>query len=106
MSQHLTGEESGDTCSSNFSPHLQRKREGAFCQDAFFNTDTKELFLSPLFFFVRCAELLVMKAELELMKGAIEESRLDLDKVRNLLEICSGLENSLYTLAVSRHLHV
>lgn len=59
-----------------------------------------------LFFFVRCAELLVMKAELELMKGAIEESRLDLDKVRNLLEICSGLENSLYTLAVSRHLHV
>lgn len=44
-----------------------------------------------------------MKAELELMKGAIEESRLDLDKVRNLLEICSGLENSVYTLAVSRH---
>lgn len=52
---------------------------------------------------VRCAELLVMKAELELMKGASEESRLDLDKVRNLLEICSGLENSIYTFTTSRH---
>uniref|UniRef100_A0A3B4TT27 separase n=1 Tax=Seriola dumerili TaxID=41447 RepID=A0A3B4TT27_SERDU len=38
----------------------------------------------------QCAELLVMKAELELMQGEREESRLDLDKVRNLLELCTG----------------
>lgn len=38
----------------------------------------------------RCAELLVMKAELELMQGEREESRVDLDKVRNLLELCTG----------------
>lgn len=44
------------------------------------------------FFFFRCAELLVMKAELELMHGEREESRMDLDKVRNLLETCTGLE--------------
>ncbi|KAK9529134.1 hypothetical protein VZT92_013248 [Zoarces viviparus] len=37
----------------------------------------------------QCAELLVMKAELELMQGEREESRLDLDKVRNLLELCT-----------------
>ncbi|XP_051932994.1 separin isoform X2 [Hippocampus zosterae] len=35
----------------------------------------------------QCAELLVMKAELELMQGEIEESGFDLDKVRNLLEM-------------------
>lgn len=38
----------------------------------------------------RCAELLVVKAELELMKGETEECGLDLDKVRNLLELCTG----------------
>lgn len=38
----------------------------------------------------RCAELLVMKAELELMQGEREESALDLEKVRTLLEICTG----------------
>ncbi|KAL6111552.1 espl1 [Pungitius sinensis] len=37
----------------------------------------------------QCAELLVMKAELELLQGEREESRLDLDKVRNLLELCA-----------------
>ncbi|XP_047440147.1 separin [Mugil cephalus] len=37
----------------------------------------------------QCAELLVMKAELELMQGEREESRTDLDKVRNLLELCT-----------------
>lgn len=31
-----------------------------------------------------------MKAELELMQGEREESRTDLDKVRNLLELCTG----------------
>uniref|UniRef100_A0A3P8TET8 separase n=1 Tax=Amphiprion percula TaxID=161767 RepID=A0A3P8TET8_AMPPE len=36
-----------------------------------------------------CAELLVMKAELELMQGEREESKTDLDKVRNLLELCT-----------------
>lgn len=41
----------------------------------------------------RCAELLVMKAELELMQGEKEESAIDLEKVRNLLEICTGLLN-------------
>lgn len=35
-----------------------------------------------------------MKAELELMQGEREESRMDLDKVRNLLEICTGLLNA------------
>lgn len=103
MSQQLIGEESRDTFIKLFPSFVEKKH---FVKTHCFNTDTKELSPAPLFFFVRCAELLVMKAELELMKGAIEESRLDLDKVRNLLEICSGLENSLYTLAVSRHLHV
>ncbi|KAF1391553.1 hypothetical protein PFLUV_G00043310 [Perca fluviatilis] len=36
----------------------------------------------------QCAELLVMKAELELMQGEREESGLDLDQVRNLLDLC------------------
>uniref|UniRef100_A0A3Q2ZBF7 separase n=1 Tax=Hippocampus comes TaxID=109280 RepID=A0A3Q2ZBF7_HIPCM len=35
----------------------------------------------------QCAELMVMKAELELMQGEIAESGFDLDKVRNLLEM-------------------
>lgn len=48
-----------------------------------------------LFDVFRCAELLVMKAELELMQGEREESALDLDKVRNLLEICTGVLNRL-----------
>ncbi|XP_054639816.1 separin [Dunckerocampus dactyliophorus] len=37
----------------------------------------------------QCAELLVVKAELELMQGEREESGFDLDKVRNLLEGCT-----------------
>ncbi|KAF7667734.1 hypothetical protein LDENG_00051570 [Lucifuga dentata] len=37
----------------------------------------------------QCAELLVVKAELELMQGEREESGFDLDKVRNLLELCT-----------------
>uniref|UniRef100_A0A3Q3JR04 separase n=1 Tax=Monopterus albus TaxID=43700 RepID=A0A3Q3JR04_MONAL len=41
----------------------------------------------------QCAELLVMKAELELMQGEREESEIDLDKVRNLLELCTGEDN-------------
>uniref|UniRef100_A0A673MXW0 separase n=1 Tax=Sinocyclocheilus rhinocerous TaxID=307959 RepID=A0A673MXW0_9TELE len=36
-----------------------------------------------------CAELLVLKAELELMKGANEASSLDLEQVRNLLDLCT-----------------
>ncbi|XP_067316142.1 separin isoform X2 [Pseudorasbora parva] len=36
-----------------------------------------------------CAELLVLKAELELMKGATESSSLDLEQVRNLLDLCT-----------------
>lgn len=35
-----------------------------------------------------------MKAELELLQGDGEESRIDLDKVRNLLELCTGLLNT------------
>lgn len=46
-----------------------------------------------VFVVLRCAELLVLKAELELMQGEREESAIDLDKVRNLLEICTGLSN-------------
>lgn len=46
----------------------------------------------------RCAELLVMKAELELMQGEREESALDLEKVRTLLEICTGLLNTHFHL--------
>ncbi|KAF7206960.1 separin [Nothobranchius furzeri] len=37
----------------------------------------------------QCAELLVMKAELELMHGEREESKSDLNIVRNLLESCT-----------------
>jgi len=32
----------------------------------------------------------VLKAELELMKGATEASSLDLEQVRNLLDLCTG----------------
>lgn len=35
-----------------------------------------------------------MKAELELMQGEREESGIDLDKVRTLLELCTGLLNA------------
>ncbi|XP_071396976.1 separin [Centroberyx affinis] len=41
----------------------------------------------------QCAELLVVKAELELMQGEREESGFDLDKVRNLLELCTDFSN-------------
>ncbi|XP_071231967.1 separin [Salvelinus alpinus] len=41
----------------------------------------------------QCAELLVIKAELELMKGEREECGFDLDKVRNLLELCTDFTN-------------
>lgn len=47
---------------------------------------------------LRCAELLVLKAELELMQGEREESAIDLDKVRNLLEICTGTSNVQFHL--------
>ena len=40
---------------------------------------------------LRCAELLVIKAELELMQGEKDESGFDLDKVRHLLDLCTGL---------------
>ncbi|CAK6955656.1 separin [Scomber scombrus] len=40
-----------------------------------------------------CAELLVMKAELELMQGEKEEGGFDLDKVRNLLELCTDFSD-------------
>ncbi|KAJ3602515.1 hypothetical protein NHX12_030269 [Muraenolepis orangiensis] len=40
-----------------------------------------------------CAELLVVKAELEMMKGEREESGFDLDKVKNLLELCTDFSN-------------
>ncbi|XP_074489400.1 separin [Sebastes fasciatus] len=43
----------------------------------------------------QCAELLVMKAELELMLGEREESRIDLDKVRNLLELCTDFSDQV-----------
>ncbi|XP_046701101.1 separin [Silurus meridionalis] len=36
-----------------------------------------------------CAELLVLKAELELMKGAGEAGGLDLEQVRHLLDLCT-----------------
>lgn len=38
----------------------------------------------------RCAELLVVKAELEMMKGEREQSGFDLDAVTDLLELCTG----------------
>ncbi|AWP02957.1 putative separin [Scophthalmus maximus] len=43
----------------------------------------------------QCAELLVMKAELELMQGEREESGFDLDKVRNLLELCTDFSDQV-----------
>lgn len=43
-----------------------------------------------------CAELLVLKAELELMKGAGEASVLDLEQVRHLLDLCTG--NQIFDL--------
>ncbi|XP_029357952.1 separin [Echeneis naucrates] len=43
----------------------------------------------------RCAELLVMKAELELMQGEREESKIDLGKVRNLLELCTDFSDQV-----------
>ncbi|XP_055365258.1 separin isoform X2 [Betta splendens] len=43
----------------------------------------------------RCAELLVIKAELELMQGEREESGYDLDKVRNLLELCTDFSDQV-----------
>lgn len=36
----------------------------------------------------------MIKAELELMQGEREESGFDLDKVRNLLELCTGQLNT------------
>ena len=44
--------------------------------------------------FFRCAELLVRKAELELMRGKIEESGFDLDRVRDLLEPGTGQQTT------------
>uniref|UniRef100_A0A3B3ZER2 separase n=1 Tax=Periophthalmus magnuspinnatus TaxID=409849 RepID=A0A3B3ZER2_9GOBI len=41
----------------------------------------------------QCAELLVLKAELELMQGEKEESGLDLNKVRDLLELCTDVSD-------------
>ncbi|XP_041639099.1 separin [Cheilinus undulatus] len=43
----------------------------------------------------QCVELLVMKAELELMHGEKEESGIDLDKVRNLLELCTDFSDQV-----------
>ncbi|XP_072238399.1 separin [Leuresthes tenuis] len=43
----------------------------------------------------QCAELLVIKAELELMQGEREESRTDLDIVKNLLEHCKDFSDQV-----------
>ncbi|KAM6928107.1 separin [Xenentodon cancila] len=43
----------------------------------------------------QCAELLVIKAELELMQGEREESRADLDVVKNLLECCTDFSDQV-----------
>ncbi|KAM8756416.1 separin isoform 1-T1 [Acanthopagrus schlegelii] len=43
----------------------------------------------------QCAELLVMKAELELLQGEREESGMDLDKVRFLLEFCTDYSDQV-----------
>ncbi|XP_051804162.1 separin [Acanthochromis polyacanthus] len=43
----------------------------------------------------QCAELLVTKAELELMQGEREESKADLDKVRNLLDLCTDFSDQV-----------
>ncbi|XP_077429763.1 separin [Vanacampus margaritifer] len=42
----------------------------------------------------QCAELLVVKAELELIQGEVEESGFDLDKVRNLLEMYTDFSDA------------
>ncbi|XP_068598709.1 separin [Brachionichthys hirsutus] len=42
-----------------------------------------------------CAELLVMKAELELMQGEEEECGFDLDRVRSLLELCTEFSDQV-----------
>ncbi|KAL3058487.1 hypothetical protein OYC64_010606 [Pagothenia borchgrevinki] len=41
----------------------------------------------------QCAELLVIKAELELMQGEKDESGFDLDKVRHLLDLCTDFSD-------------
>ena len=43
-----------------------------------------------VFSWFSCAELLVVKAELEMMKGEREKSGFDLDKVKHLLELGMG----------------
>ncbi|KAF3689764.1 Separin [Channa argus] len=43
----------------------------------------------------QCAELLVIKAELELMQGEREESGFDLEKVRNLLDLCTDFSDQV-----------
>ncbi|XP_034726032.1 separin [Etheostoma cragini] len=43
----------------------------------------------------QCAELLVIKAELELVQGEREESGLDLDKVRRLLDLCTDFSDQV-----------
>ncbi|XP_074535465.1 separin [Halichoeres trimaculatus] len=43
----------------------------------------------------RCSELLVIKAELELLQGEKEECAIDLDKVRNLLELCTDFSDQV-----------
>ncbi|KAK5872315.1 hypothetical protein PBY51_013029 [Eleginops maclovinus] len=43
----------------------------------------------------QCAELLVIKAELELMQGEKDESGIDLDKVRNLLDLCTDFSDQV-----------
>ncbi|KAG7217902.1 hypothetical protein INR49_020776 [Caranx melampygus] len=48
----------------------------------------------------QCAELLVMKAELELMQGEREESQFDLDKVRDLLELCADVSDQVQKTGV------
>nr|XP_046239902.1 separin isoform X2 [Scatophagus argus] len=48
----------------------------------------------------QCAELLVMKAELELMQGEREESGIDLDKVRHLLEFCTDFSDQAHKTEV------
>ena len=45
----------------------------------------------------------MVKAELELMKGEREESGFDLDKVRNLLDLCTGQSHLHAPSRDSRH---
>lgn len=45
----------------------------------------------------------MLKAELELMKGATEASSLDLEQVRNLLDLCTGKDvNEDITMNIRR----